>query len=153
MVSPQPGMQYPASCPADPTGKVTVGAATLFALQSAAYTGGSSWTFSTQYITDMAWDFTVSAISGGTATFGLSRLGADGNYYPIVPLPGTNAIAFGTATTSSYASIDVSDSVAESLPSIPPYVGSTHNVNTTRTQVTLGGTFTSVTFSMSVVGR
>lgn len=150
MVQPQPGMQYPAFSPADPAGKSTVGAATLLLLPSASYSGGSSWTFSTQYITSMAWDFTVSAISGGTATFTLNRLGADGNYYPVLPLPGTNQIAFGG---TSYASIDVAPSVTESLPSTAPYVGSTHNVNTTQAQVVLAGGFSSVTFSMSVIGR
>lgn len=161
LVSPQGGMAYPVHAPADPTGKMITGAVTLFSLPSAAYTSAipPAATFSTMYITSAAYDATVTAFTGGTSptiTFLFDRQGADGNWYPILPPSGGGVVTLsGTGLT---ASVDIG-LLAQSISGggVSSVYGAAHNVftPTSRVRWSIGGSpaATSVTFSLSVIGR
>ena len=162
-VAPQPGMIFPVTATADPTGKILNGASALLYLPSASYGTAipAACTFSTQYITYCTYDVTVTGFTGGTQpsgiVFGLNRIGADGVAYPVIQPDGTATSLYlsGTGTIS----IDVGPGFTDNFGSAPTYVGQAHNVFTPQAQVTwkfTGGTANApvaATFSMSVYGR
>ena len=150
VVSPQAGMYYPVSVPADPTGRVTCGASALVTLPNAAYTSGQSpVVFSTAYITNIALDISVISFTGGTTPtiqFILERQGADGTYYNVL-----QSQTFSSAGTNT---VDIGPGFANSF---SPPNGEQHAVFTQQARLrwVFGGTAppTSVTFSASAVGR
>lgn len=122
----------------------------LVSLPSSAYTTtGSPIVFSTNQISYLAFDVTVTSFTGGTAPtiqFFIDRLGiADGLWYNIV-----SSQAFSAAGTNSW-------DIGPGFPSTSPPNGATHAVLTTqgRFRWVFGGTAnpTAVTFSASVIGR
>lgn len=161
-VSPQGGMVYPVQAQADPTGKIVTGAAVLCSLPQAGYTATipPATTFSTMYITNAALDATIVSFTGGTSptiTFLFDRLGADGNWYPILPAAGQSGaatLAAGTTTVSLDIGLIPQNITGGGQSSI---YGSAHNVFTSSSRVrwTLGGSPAAgtVTFSVSVIGR
>ena len=158
-VSPQGGMQFPVTAPADPTGKMTVGSSLLCYLPQAAYgtVVPAAGTFSTMYITNCTYDATVASFQGGsspTITFLFDRLGADGNWYPILPAPNTSGVV--TVAAAVTVSIDIG-LIPQSLSGggNTAVYGAAHNVftPTSRVRWVFGGTPATVTFSMSLYGR
>ena len=161
LVSPQGGMLYPLRANADPTGKMVTGAATLLSLPSAGYTSTlpPATTFSTMYITNAAWDVTLTSFTGGTSptiTFLFDRQGADGNWYPIMPASGTGAAVLSAGTLSMSMDIGLLPPSVTGGSGVSIY-GAAHNVFTpvSRVRWTLAGSPAAgtATFSMSVIGR
>lgn len=122
----------------------------LVALPSAAYVAaGSPIVFSTNQITYIAFDVTVTSFTGGTAPniqFFIDRLGlADGLWY--------NIMSTATISTATFNTWDLGPGFA----STSPPNGSAHAVFTTQARLrwAFGGTAapTAVTFSASVIGR
>lgn len=157
-VSPQAGMTYPVAAPADPTGKIFTGCTLLMYLPSAAYGSATIpyYPFSTQYITNCSFDATVTAFTGGsspTITFVFERQGADGNWYPILPLSGSGVVTVSVPTTVSLDIGLIAQSITGGGPS--PVYGAAHSVftPTSRVRWAYAGTPSSVTFSLSLYGR
>lgn len=136
----------------------------LLYLPSAAYTAvlPAICTFPTAGVTAAAVDIAVTGFAGGTApsvTFQLARLAADGNYYGIFAPAGSNISGNQPLTFSAagQASMDVGiyaqDNTAK--PNATDFLGSAHNVFTSMAQLSWSftGAPTSVTFSVSIVGR
>jgi hypothetical protein len=101
--------------------------------------------FSTEFVSSMALDMTISALAGGTptATFLLDRQGLDGNWY--------NILTTAAATAATSYSIDVGNfSLAFGGTNTAQHSVFTYNG---RLRWTFGGGGTGVTFSASVVGR
>lgn len=115
----------------------------LVNLPPAARTAGASIVFSTNQVTYIALDTTVTALTGGTSPtiqFTLDRLGADGVWYNVwtsttVGSPATNSMDIGPGLTNA--------------------AGSQHAVFTTqgRFSYIFTGTPTSITFSATLLGR
>lgn len=119
----------------------------LVALPSAAYTTASgSITFSTNQVTYMALDITLTSFTGGTTpsiSFFIDRLGpADGVWY--------NVYSSGALTGATTISMDIG-------PGFAAATGTTHAVFTTqgRFRWAFGGAVspTAVTYSVSAIGR
>lgn len=131
------------------------GAVTLASLPSAAYTTASSPViFSTAGITFLAVDLTITSFQGGTTptiVMFLDRLGADTNWYNVWP-GNTTGQAQGAAGLPVAFSVDVSPNGGTNW---SPPNGTQHGImtNQARFRWTTTGTPTSVTFSLSIIGR
>lgn len=130
------------------------GAVTLASLASAAQATSGTLSFSTAGITYVALDMTITSFAGGTSptiVLNFDRLGADGVWYNVWPGNTTGQSQSATGLPVAF-SVDIGPTGGTNW---SPPNGTQHGIMTTQARFrwSTTGTPTSVTFSMSAIGR